>query len=129
MWGPVTRALVARCKTDTTLTTLLGGQHIYRNRTRTDIQIPSVAWSVLYSGVEENHAPVSVQIDVWAHGAEALEAIEVRLYQLLHDDLPQDFDGLLMWCQYGTRFDMHDAAEGVAHSAMEFRFTPARENG
>lgn len=133
MWDKVVEKTIALLQADTTLRTLTGTgsnpAHIYRNRSRTNIQIPSVAYMVVFAGVEENYAPVSIQWDCWANSPETLAAIELRLFQLMHNDLPITVNGLLMWSQYLTRFDFLEQDQGSYHSALEFRYTPARENG
>lgn len=129
MWPEVIKDIVQRMVSDVQLTGLLGGPHIYRNRTRVKIQIPGVYWTVIYASAEENLAPVNVQLDVFSLKAEQSAAIETRIYKLLHTDTIIQYQNLLMYSEFLSRFDMHDENEGVTHSAMEFKFTPARLNG
>ena len=129
MWAQVIEACVITLKADDDLTALLGGQHIYRNRTRSSIQIPSVSWSVLWGDLQENLAPVSVQWDVFANDAVQLAAIELRLYKLMHTDTVMSISGLPMYAQYQGRYDLHDENQGVAHSALEWKYAPPRFNG
>jgi hypothetical protein len=129
MWADVIKASVAVLKGDSALTTLLGGQHIYRNKTRSTIQTPGVYWSVLWGDVWENLAPVTVQWDVFAYDANSSAAIELRLYELLHTDTVKEFDGLLMYSWFLGRFDFHDENQNLVHSAVEFKHLPPRHNG
>lgn len=134
MWGTVVEKLLSYLQTDASMIALTGADddglaHIYKNRSRVDIQIPSVAYAVLASTVDENEAPVSIQWDVWAQTPEQMDGIELRLFQLMHRDLPIDIGGLLMWSMFLTRFDFADDDQSVYHSAVEYRYTPARENG
>lgn len=130
MWAEVVRACVATLQGDSQLSTLLGGStHIYRNRTRSTIRIPGVYWSVLWGDLAENLAPVSMQWDVFANDATTLAAIELRLYKLMHTDTVMSLNGLLLYSQYQGRYDLHDENQGVAHSALEWKYAPPRHNG
>jgi hypothetical protein len=127
-WDAVVRDTIDRLKNDTALTTLLGGPHIYRSRTRSSIQIPGIYWSVIYEGVEENLAPVNIQWDIFATSATEQAAIEKRLYDLMHSDNPVQYATLLMWSQFLSRFDKHDDDQGEVLSGMEFKYTPSRDS-
>jgi hypothetical protein len=129
MWMTVIPAVVALLQGDATLTGLLGGAYIYRNRTRKSIQIPGVYWSVVHEGLEENLAPITVQLDVYAVSASQSSQIEQRIFQLLHSDVDTVIGGLAMWSQFTNRYDLHDENEGVDHTALEYQFHPPRYNG
>lgn len=128
MWDRIIAVLIVQLQTDPALNTLLGGPHIYRNRSKPRIQTPQVAYTVISNGLEENYAPASVQWDIWAPTLDDISLIEQRLMKLMHSDLPVTIGGLSMWSQFQTGFDFAETDETIAHRAMEFKYTPAREN-
>lgn len=114
---------------DAALVGLLGGEHIYRNRTRKNIKVPGVFYTIVSEVLDQNEVVVVIQWDVWAHDTAQQVAIEQRLYELMHSDLPMDYSGLLMWSEYGGRNDLTDGEEEAQqHSALEFRYSTARED-
>lgn len=129
MLYPVIKETIALLRADATLVDLLGGASIYRNRTRKDIKIPGVYYRVVYDGVSENYAPNVIQWDIWAHNQENLTLIHQRLYELMHHDLPVQYGDLRLWSQYESAYDFEEQDQGIYHRAVDFRYTPARENG
>lgn len=128
MWGDVVRAVLPRLQNDATLSELLGGPHIYKAKTLATIRTPGVYYSVVSTITTENYAPVVLQWDVWAQSAVAVEAIELRLFQLMHSDTPVEFNGLRMWSQVVEGHD-DDDEQGISRRSLEYRYTPARLNG
>lgn len=122
-------AVVPLLKADATLVELLGGQHIYRNRSRATIQNPSVTYSVLWNGVLENNSPVTIQFDIWGKTYESCLRVEQRLYELLHSDVATELGGMRMWSFFDGSFDFHEEDQSDYHRGAVYKFIPARENG
>lgn len=129
IWATVMPEVVRMLDTDTKMLSFLGGPHIYRNRTRATIQVPSVAYTVVSEIVTENYAPCVVQFDIWANTAELLADIQLRIFQILHHDLPVKYGELDTWSQYENSFEFNEEDQSVLHRAVAYRFTPARLNG
>jgi hypothetical protein len=133
MWPDVIQALVAKLSADSLLTTYMGttdnSSFIYRSRTRVSIQIPCVVWTIISSTTNENYAPVVIQWDLFAKGAEQAAKIELRLFELMHADVPVQIGPLKMWSQLENGLDVHSEDQSVVHRALEYRYTPARQNG
>lgn len=122
-------AVVRRLKTDATLISLLGGAHIYRNRSRATIQNPSVTYTLLWNGIGENYAPITMQLDVWGKTYEKVLDIEKRIFELLHSDLPVVFGTLRLWSQFQNSFDYLEEDQSDHHKGIVYRLTPARLDG
>lgn len=128
--GLIIDGFMAKLKSDQVLIALLGNSgRIYRNRTRATIEKPSVTYTLLWSGVNENYAPITVQFDVWADTYDKVLKIEERLYANLHHDLPIYFGGIKLWSQHESSFDYLEEDQSDNHRGVTFRFTPARLNG
>jgi hypothetical protein len=133
-WPVVIKKVVARIRADSELETLMGGQHIYRNRTRSRIQIPGIYWTHIYEVPFENTSEIKFQFDYWGYGIEQVANIESRMYALFHFDTHTQFDGLDLWSQYaGSRNVYEDTADvpeeeyGVEHKSDDYIFIPGRE--
>lgn len=114
---------------DAPLVELLGGNHIYRSRTRKNIKVPGVYYTIVNEQLGENEVEIVIQWDVWAEKTSQQVQIEQKLYELMHSDLPLDYSGLLMWSEYSGRHDLTDGEEEAQlHSALEFRYSTARED-
>jgi hypothetical protein len=134
MWDQVIEKTLAALRADATMKTLTGVDvggfaQIYKSRSGVVIQIPSVVYTVVSSVVSENEAPVLVQWDVWAESPEQASALELRMYQMMHSDLPVNVGGLAMWSQLVNRYDVQEDDQGSLRSVVEYKYTPARENG
>lgn len=125
----VVHALTTKMKSDHLLTTLLGGQHIYRNRSRATIQNPSVAYTVLWNGTVENYSPITIQFDIWAKSYENVTSIEKRIFELLHSDTPVVHGGIKMWSVCDGSFDFQEEDQSEFHRGVIYKFIPARLNG
>lgn len=128
VWNLVLLDVVAAVKANTALTDIIGLDGIYKNRSRATIKTPTVTYTVLSETVEENNAPVVVQLDIWASSLQQQVDIEAALYSLLHSDLPQTLvvGGHKMWTQYDGGYDFGEQEQGLYHRAVVYRFTPAR---
>lgn len=130
MWDRCAEGSIQLLQNDPAMESLLGGKHIYRMRTRSSIQIPGVYYSVIGDSLDENYSPVVLQWDIWGQSAEQVARIQKRLYELLHSDLPVVLpNGLKTWCQFVNGFDFGEDDQAVYHRAVDYRYTPPRENG
>lgn len=130
IWDKVVEGVIQLLQNDETLSELLGGKHIYRNRSRASIQVPGVFYSVISDSLEENYSPVVLQFDMWTKSAEKMSQVQLRVFQLLHSDLPVELPNeLKCWSQFINGFDFGEDDQSVYHRAVDYRFTPARENG
>lgn len=129
MWDRAIEQLLILLRNDAQLKAMLGGiAHIYRNRSRPRIQIPEITYTVISNTLEENYAPCMVQWDVFASDMDLVSQIEQRLFQLMHSDLPVQVGTIRMWSQFQSGYDFANEDETIAHRAVEYRYTPAREN-
>lgn len=128
-WREIVEAWIAHLKKDTQLTALLGGAHIYRAKSRASIRTPGIYYSVVSNRVDENTAPVVIQWDIWTEGAKQAADIELRLFQLMHSDLPIEVEDLRMWSQLNDAFDSDMDDEGIVRRIVEYQYRPARLNG
>lgn len=133
-WPVVIKKLVARIRNDATMVTLLGGQHIYRNRSRSRIQIPGIYWTHIYEVIHENTTEIKFQFDYWTNNVDTMAQVEAQMYALFHFDTNVNFDGLDLWSQYaGSRNVYEDTADvneeefGVVHKSSDYIFIPGRE--
>lgn len=130
VWREVVQAVLEKLKSDGALQTLLdGGAHIYRAKSRASIRTPGVYYTVVSGRVEENTSTVVIQWDVWAPGAIQLADIELRLYELMHSDMPVEIDGLRMWSQYRDSHDLDSDDQSRVGRGLEYEYRPARLNG
>lgn len=129
VWSNVMEEVIRKLSTDGSLTSLLGGPYIYKNRTRATIQVPAITYAVVYEGVTENNGVTVVQFDVWAKSVQDLADIQLRVYQLLHSDLPVQLGGIKMWSQFENAFEFQEEDQGLYHKGAVYRFTSARLNG
>ncbi len=129
MWVDVIEALLPVLQTDTELTALLGGAHIYRAKSLTSIRTPGIFYTVVSDSVEENTEPVRVFWDIVGGGATLVGKMELRLYQLMHSDMPVEISGLRMWSQYQDAHDGDTDDQGVVRRIVEYLYRPARLNG
>lgn len=125
--------IAAKCRArllgDLALTTLLGGNHIYRSRTRKNIKVPGVFYTIVDESRDENEEVVVIQWDVWAFDTDQQVQIEQRLDELMHSDRIIDYTGLPVWSAFLGRHDLTDGEEEAqVHSALEFRYSTARED-
>lgn len=125
----VVEVMIAALSADTALTALTDGvPRIYKNRTRSVIQIPGVYWTVVSAVPKQNQFSVVIQWDVWGRSADEQFQMEARLIALMHSDTIIDFGGLnKMWASLQMRHDMLDDQQGTDHSALDFRYEPIRE--
>jgi hypothetical protein len=130
MWNRCVEASLTVLQNDSEMMALLGGKHIYRSRSRASIQIPGVYYSVVGNSLNENYSPVTLQWDIFGRSAQEVSDIEVRLFKLLHSEYPIDFpNSFRAWCQFQNGFDFGESDQNVYHRAVEYRYTPPRENG
>lgn len=129
MWDLVLESCVSLLQTDQQLIALLGGPHIYRGKSLPQIQTPGVFWTIIANTLGENYAPVSIQWDIFANDTDAVSKIELRIYRLMHSDLPVTFGTLTMWSLFQTGFDFAEEDETISHRAVEYKYIPAREQG
>ncbi len=129
MWDRVVEQLLIMLKADSQIGLLLEGSNIYRNRSRPRIQTPEVTYTVVSNTLEQNYAPLVLQWDIWALDMDAVSHIEQRLFQLMHSDLPKTIGTLRLWSQFTLGYDFPSEEETIAHRAVEYKYTPARENG
>lgn len=129
IWSTVMEEVLRKLSTDATLTSLLGGSHIYKNRSRSTIQVPSVVYAVTYEDVRENTAVAVVQFDLWTKDVVKMSEVQLRVYQILHSDVPVTFGAVKMWSQFENAFEFQEEDQGMYHKGLIYRFTSARLNG
>lgn len=125
MWDQVLLRIVGIVTTDAMLAEIYG-EHM-RMVGSGDFQIPSLEWSLVSDSEQELWAPCVVQFDQWSEDSSAVVRSERRLRALFHQDLPAEFDGLIMTCTYidGSVLASPDR-DGFVGRAIRFQFTPLR---
>jgi hypothetical protein len=126
-WDDAVRALIATWDADAELTTALGGQHTYRSGAFREPRVPSVEYFVVSTILTENTERVRLQVDIWATSYAQVVAIERRLRELVHRDLPHTLGGVLMWTQVIDSRDVPDPQPRVVHRSIDVMLEPARE--
>lgn len=112
---------------DTTLTTALGGSHVYERMTIDAVeQVPGVYWYLLPATVEETVERAVVRYDIWARGTKAVWAIEARLRALLHFELPTTINSVVTWSTFRQSIDMGYDEGDIARRVVEFEIQPVR---
>lgn len=129
-WPFIIDQKVAQLLADAPLVALLGGPHVYKNRTKLHVQVPGVYWKVISTVRDENTDVVLVQWNIWAKGVEQGQAIEERLLGLMDSEQIQTIDGVKFWNKYvdGRDMDIDEGDDpGVYHRSLDFRYTVERE--
>lgn len=126
--GAVMRVVVPHLRETTSLMQLLGNEPraIVRRAAKRPKRVPAIAYTIVSDVPRESTARVLVQFDLWARGAEAMDALKLALYGLLHTELPREIRGLRMWTLYQDGREHEDPEEGVCHSSVDFLFEPAK---
>ena len=125
MWDQVLLRIVAVVRTDTLLAEIYGEN--MRLASPGQLLIPALEWTVAADSETELWAPCTIQFDQWTRTLAELVRSERRLRALFHTELPAEFDGLIMSCQYldGTLLAAPDR-DDFNGRALRFRFTPLR---
>lgn len=119
---------VARLVADAQLKALTNGAvQIYKNKSRKEIQIPGVYWTIVSEIPLESEVRIVVQWDVYANSADAMFQMEARLKALMHSDVPLDFTGIQAWSRLISRHDSTDDEQGVYKVMLDFEYRPIRE--
>jgi hypothetical protein len=129
IWSTILEEVLRKLSTDAAMTSSLGGPHIYKNKSRSTIQVPAITYAVTYEDVRENTAVAVVQFDVWAKDVRTMSDLQLRMYQILHSDVPVTFGTVKMWSQFENAFDFSEEDQGIFHRGAVYRFTSARLNG
>jgi hypothetical protein len=128
-WDTVLEFWLARLQADTALTSVLGASGlIYPAQAARPVRIPSVEYLMTFDREEENFNPIAVQVDFWAKGIKKAAQIERRIRTLTHRDVAQDLEGERLWMQFEDARSIEFPSDpGVQHRALDFVFTPVRE--
>ncbi|HLS34376.1 MAG TPA: hypothetical protein VK039_12380, partial [Brevibacterium sp.] len=81
-WPSAIEALLGIAGADAELVAALGGPRIYRRREIRQVEVPSVAYTIVTAGLEEVMEPVLTQWDIFAGSMNELVTIERRLRRL-----------------------------------------------
>ncbi len=128
LWNEAMDAVLQRLRSDTGLTDVLGGDGIVRAGASTTPPVPGVAYQVTSSRRLENEEVVFTRWDVRAPTLADAVAIEERLQANLDRTLPEVLGDLPMWLEYVDGWDVPDAADGVVHRSVLYRFTVLKES-
>lgn len=128
-WPAAITALLGLADTDTTLTTALGGPHIYRAGEFREPRIPSVQYTMIVSTLSENFEPVLTQWDIFAESIGQLVIIEERLRRLYHWPGWREVGGVMMSSAYEGSRDHAPPEVGRWHRSIDFRHQPVRHRG
>lgn len=125
----VAQAAVSALGADSALVTALGGTaFVFRAAANRAPQIPSVEWRRITNTLAESTESVLLQFDMWARGYSALMIIESRVRTvLLGQARIVTLGGLAMWAEMDDARDHEDPEPGVAHSSLDIRFEPAKD--
>lgn len=128
-WPSAIAALLARAESDTELMTVLGGPRVYRAGEYREIQVPSVAYTVVTSVLTETMEPAITQWDIFADSMDQLVAIERRLRRLYHWTGWRQIGGVTMSSLYEASRDHPPPVPGRWHRSIDFRHQPVRDRG
>jgi hypothetical protein len=114
---------------DDTITTILGGAHVYRAGTTRAVRVPSIEWLKVSSPLRENTQRVLLQLDLYGPTYDVTAQLEERLFELLnHDGRTVVIGGINMFAEYDdSRDHPDDATDGQVRQSIDFAFEPARE--
>jgi hypothetical protein len=128
-WPSAIAALLALAEADATLTTALGGPHIYRAGEFREPRIPSVQYTVIVSTLGENFEPTLTQWDIFAAGMGQLVTAEERLRRIFHWVGWREVGGVAMASTYEASRDHPPPEPGRWHRSIDFRHQPIRHRG
>ncbi len=125
MWDQVLMALVEVVSTDQVLRDIYGDK--MRLASSGKLEVPHLEWSFIGDTETELFTPCVFQFDQWHEDPAKVVLSERRLRVLFHTQLPAEFGGLVMWCEYvdGEVLAMPNR-DGFSGRAVRFRFTPLR---
>lgn len=128
MWDHVIRRVLAAIADDSELSAIYGARVRAAAVGDFDPSVATLEYTLIGDTEGELWSPVILQLDQWAPKFDVVTRSERRLRGLFHRDLPVDFDGLAMWCQYqdGSTLAAPNR-DGVSGRGIRFRFTPIRE--
>jgi|SRR5690625_212502 len=128
-WPSAIEALLGIAGADAELVAALGGPRIYRRREIRQVEVPSVAYTIVTAGLEEVMEPVLTQWDIFAGSMNELVTIERRLRRLYHWAGWREVGGVRMSSLYEASRDHPPPGPGRWHRSIDFRHQPVRARG
>lgn len=124
----IIEAAMATLSNDSVLKTLMDGNvQIYKNKSRKDIQIPGVYWTIVSERPLESEVRIVVQWDIYAASVDKMFQMEARLKALMHSDVVIDYGIVKAWSELRSRHDSTDDDQGVHKVMLDFEYRPIRE--